>query len=179
MSELFIIQQYSGVEHKEICKQCGGECCKTHAGLCSPSDFGNNPQTIARNIYEYIKTGFWAIDWWEGDPRIEIDEWDCIYYVRPKHIDAKHKILDPSCGGTCILWTEKYGCSLRFENRPYECRHLVPSNDFKCSYKNGHTKEKMAIKWVPFQTQMRMLIEVIELREPESYLDEFVECPKA
>ena len=63
-------------------------------------------------------------------------------------------------GNMCSLLT-KTGCLLGLNERPYECRALAPSSDFKCSGNNnefGIMSSELYISWVPFQEKMRKLL---------------------
>lgn len=78
----------------ELCKRCGGECCKFISGGYMPEDFG---EPLLENLTKAFQTGNYAVDWWEGDPTGN-DEIECGYYVRPK-VKGADRIYDPSSGG--------------------------------------------------------------------------------
>lgn len=91
----------------EICALCGGACCRHMPGAAFPTDFGSpfNP----RKLDEAIGSGYWAIDWWEGDPRIKKDELGRAYFVRAR---VKGKpIIDPSWGGECVFSGRGWLCT--------------------------------------------------------------------
>lgn len=134
-------------ENKELCKKCGGICCKRMSGMYAPSDF---KEVTIDAMIKSLNTGIYSLDWWEGDPRKDISEEDELtqtYYIRPRHIDSS--IVDPSWGGTCIHLTE-YGCKLQYINRPENCRDLIPNIDnTKCH--GPKTKSERVIEWIPYQ----------------------------
>ena len=166
MTELPIINQSNGVQDASTCRECGGVCCQRMAGLTIPSDFGE-PETLTQVLVEYLLTGFWAVDWWEGDPREDGDLCQ-VYFIRPAHTNAIGKLRDPSWGGTCRLWSETHGCSLQLENRPFICRMLEPEKDIKarkdtgCNFPAGVSKTSAVIEWIPYQNNIREAMDLIE-----------------
>jgi hypothetical protein len=133
------------------CSECKGICCKSLPGTLSPKD-------IEGDIYEDLKarilTGFWCVDWYEGDPRKGKNKFWKVYFVRPSTIDKKGVVLDPSWGGQCSLLTN-IGCSLSFRNRPKECRMLEPGVR---DCKNHTDKRKVSIEWIPYQKILKKLL---------------------
>jgi hypothetical protein len=107
--------------------------------------------------------GIITIDWWEGDPRYEnisyfseepkpADWMSKAYYLRTRHIGEP--AVHGSYGGQCALWTLENGCPLKFEERPYECKNLIPTD---VEGKNCHplSKEKsgkhyLVLAWIPY-----------------------------
>ena len=140
-------------ENKSICSICGGKCCKRMPGLNIPDDFNND----IRLIFKALKSGKYCIDWWEDSPNI--------YYVRPATADKIGFLKDPSWGGTCNFLTAN-GCSLKFEERPYTCKVLIPNETFQCGHTVGNDKYSLVLKWKPIQK------ELIELMESEKYISE-------
>ena len=95
-----------------------------------------------------INSGLYTIDWWEGDPRENMNVYDRGYFVRPATKDKQGKLYDPTWGGGCIFLTNK-GCKLEYENRPKECRLLEPRPDNKCiSHSKG--KHGAALAWLKY-----------------------------
>lgn len=130
----------------ELCRECGGACCKFLPGECSPEDFGN---PLLENLIKAFESGKWAIDWWEGDPRNNKDKLDRAYYIRPR-IKGVNKLFDPSWGGECMFLGEKE-CRLKPEKRPISCRLLEPQpKGISCIHHNGTGKRGAAIAWLPF-----------------------------
>jgi hypothetical protein len=52
------------VENKELCRKCGGVCCKNMACHFSPDDF---PEITFNALKAEIEKGHISIDCWEGD----------------------------------------------------------------------------------------------------------------
>jgi len=129
----------------ELCKECGGSCCKRMPGGCFPEDFG---KPLLKNLIEAFKSGNWAIDWWEGDPT-EKNELEKAYYIRPK-IKGADNLFDPTFGGECVFLNDK-GCELLPEERPLSCRMLEPKPKVEnCIHHLGNEKQKAALAWLPF-----------------------------
>lgn len=133
----------------EICKKCGGVCCKKLPGATYPEDF---EEPLLESLVETFKSGDWAIDWWEGNPthtgRREIDK---AYYVRPRTKNST-KLFNPSWGGGCIF-LDKKGCKLLPEERPKSCRMLEPKlGGVDCIHHDSTGKRGAAIAWLPFTT---------------------------
>jgi len=130
----------------EVCKECGGACCKKMPGAAYPEDFGG---PLLENLVEAFESGNWAIDWWEGDPRGNKDELEKAYYIRPRTKNST-RLFDPSFGGECIF-LNKRGCKLLPGGRPKSCRMLEPNLGGKdCIHHNGAGKRKATIAWLPF-----------------------------
>jgi len=133
--------------NKNICKRCGGICCKKMPGACLPDDFG---EPLLENLTQAFRSGFYAVDWWEGDPTGK-DMFAYGYFVRPK-VKGENKIYSPSWGGECIF-LKTTGCELKPEDRPANCRLLEPKEDengeLKCEL-HEINKKLVAIAWIPF-----------------------------
>jgi hypothetical protein len=134
-------------------------------GLYIPRDLGLPNKG---KFFEVAKKTTTAVDWWEGDIRYErkefkgllpeIPEQTQIYYLRPATKGAKQK-FDASWGGHCVHHT-KNGCKFKFENRPYECRMLEPSTDFRCEIKApAYSKPDIVFLWLPYQHLFKELKE--------------------
>lgn len=135
------------------CQRCariaGGECCKNAPGATIPEDFGM-PETI--QLAAALASGRWAVDWWEGDPRPECEEYDQVYFVRPAVTGFEGKIYHPAWGGPCTF-LKLPGCELSAEKRPWACRVLEPHDPQPCKLPEGigNTKQFSACAWLPFQ----------------------------
>ena len=112
------------LENPEICRICGGSCCKWVPGAFHPSDFAGE------NIEEILLAGI-------VDKKFVI-KYDANGrpYVIPNTIGNKEY-------GTCIFLT-KSGCEFTYEKRPRECRMLEPSEG-QC--KTHSSKEECADGW--------------------------------
>jgi len=123
----------------EICKECGGECCKSSPGCATPADFKPD---IYNNLVEAFKSRKWVIDAWE------LSNGGKLHYVRPATIDSK-RLHDYSWDyGPCVLLTET-GCSLEPHKRPAGCRLLEPRTG-QCKV-HGVGKYNAARAWKPYE----------------------------
>lgn len=144
-------------EDPAICARCGGKCCKLIPGICLPEDFG---EPLFDNLLKALKTGNYAVDWWEGDPRDDTPEMDSSeyiwrgYFIRPATRRAKLAgiLFDPSWGGECVFLAE-HGCKLPLEMRPHQCRTLEPRKDGNC-ISHGGDKRKYALAWLPYYNKI-------------------------
>jgi len=122
-------------EIPKICKACGGKCCKGLPGHAAPEDFGTTKEAQIEGVKKALHAGNWQIDWWEGVAELPVSKKrvDKPYLIRPKALDGRNSLFNPTFGGTCVFLGAA-GCTLTAEQRPYECRLLVPSPDFECNY---------------------------------------------
>lgn len=149
----------------ELCKTCGGECCKRHACDCSPEDFGKD----IKKMREAIESGNYSIDFSrEGSDSFIMSRNETIlstkkvieskkefFYIRPKNsgrptVDIVHEENDE---GPCIFWSKEKGCSLSYEERPKGGRTLIPG---LCMFPQ-YTRELMRIEWIPFTEELSKL----------------------
>ena len=111
-------------ENPEICRICGGSCCKWVPGAFHPSDFAGE------NIEEILLTGIM-------DKKFVIK-----YTINEKPYVIPNTISGAEFG-TCIFLT-KTGCKLSYIKRPRECRMLEPSEGQCKAHSN---KEECADGW--------------------------------
>ena len=113
--------------NESLCQQCGGQCCQNYAGSYTPMDF-QQPLT-PDFIVSLFETG-----------NIVVDERYDVLYLRPRHINEKAGVINQrnSWGGTCCNWVKNKGCSFEYENRPSQCKQLIPllnrRNEYVCDY---------------------------------------------
>lgn len=144
------------MEDKQICKVCGGVCCKRAPGAYHPNDMLKFGKSIGSGIVAAILSGEIAIDWYIGDPRKDVQKWcgfDRVFYLRPRH-KGHVALYDPSCAkGPDCIFLSKDGCNLKHDNRPKQCIDLDPK---KCDkpkeiYDRYITKRDIAIWWIEYQ----------------------------
>jgi Fe-S-cluster containining protein len=130
----------------KTCSKCEGACCKKMPGILHPKD--------VLDIGELLRSGDYAVDWWEGDPRKNKDDMEECYFIRPRVKDAE-TIFDPSWGGECVFLSEN-GCRLSFKDRPFGCRNLLPKkNDTgECRDAAGREKREYAMLWIKYQDEI-------------------------
>lgn len=134
----------------KMCAACGGACCKRLAGSYVPNDF--KEEITIEFLLSLLQSGKFAIDWWEGDATG--GELDVTYYLRPRH--KNEAAIKGSWGGECVNFTVAVGCSLSEEERPYQCRVLIPNYNNgidKCDTlpEDKADKQDCAAAWYPFQ----------------------------
>jgi len=136
-------------ETKSFCKDCG-KCCTGYAGWYSPHQVLHELLLLAEGKLEGLGTKY-QIDWYENNL-------DPIYTLRPAHTNSLGEEMDGSWGGTCVNLT-KVGCSLLFDDRPFQCQSLVATAPRVCS--SAADKETLADMWKPYQKYFK---EYIDLR---------------
>lgn len=113
--------------NKEICKNCGGDCCKRSPGICIPKDiikmFPSN--SLEDSIKLALNSGNFNIDYYEP-------KYKNLFYIRPATLDSRGKIIDASWGGRCVFYNMTIGCKLSDNERPYGCRILEPDKGLNC-----------------------------------------------
>lgn len=128
-----------------VCSQCKGRCCKIMPGIAHPNEFRDK-----KAIKRAIKSGKWAIDWYEGT--LCDDEDQKGYYVRPSTKGKEGVIYDPSWGGECTFLTSR-GCKLSARKRPLQCRSFKadPRGYKHCKLTGKYTtKKSYALLWKPY-----------------------------
>jgi Fe-S-cluster containining protein len=135
------------IEIPQICKTCGGKCCKTFSGPATPRDFGQSKEEIRKNLYKALKSSRWTIDW--------ISQENELYFVRPTVKGFEGSVFDHRYSGECTFLTET-GCELTFKERPESCRMLIPKSNEKCD-PQGYTRMYVAKLW---QEYLDVLLDV-------------------
>jgi hypothetical protein len=153
-------------ENATLCGACEGYCCNSYPGGTVPEDWGAPDREVMRGrLLEAFGSGKWAIDWWEGDPRDNVDfgvslkdQLSMAYYVRPATTDIAVPLFDPTHGKPCIM-LDKNGCTLEHDDRPAQCRDLVPSENYpeECRGPASTTKQGCCIQWIPYGPWLRDL----------------------
>lgn len=149
----------------QSCKKCGGACCKTMGGIYISQDF-NKKITVAF-ITSLLKKGKVAIDWWEGDAAGKGRA--TTYFLRARHKSEPE--IYPSWGGICVNWSLEKGCVLSKEERPYQCRMLIPKfikGEIECDYlkKDKAEKRDCAIAWYEHQKTIEKVIAKFPVKQP-------------
>lgn len=151
--------------NKELCKKCGGACCKTCGCQFSPEDF---KEVNFDSLYHEIEKGYIAFDVfddadWRGDT--------FVYYLRVRNkgeslCDSLRPILRKKQG--CILLTKR-GCKLTYENRPTGGRNLLPiyDHDHHLNCHQTYDTVECAHEWLPYKELLGQLIQVFRDRDIE------------
>lgn len=113
----------SKYENYEICKKCNGSCCRSGGCIIAPQQFKEFNIDVLKEI---MSTNIVTIDWWEGDPREDKDEFARAYYLRMRETGDDWFFVG-SWGKQCILH-DKFGkCPIDINHRPYEAAYMIPN----------------------------------------------------
>lgn len=123
-----------------------------------PVDFGKDKKTVVVNFEKALRSGKYAIDWWESTQRG--------YFIRPA-IKGITDIFDGAWKGECIFLTPT-GCELSYKLRPTGCRLLEPSKSLseRCQ-SHGGTKEEAKKAWRLYRKMIIKIGKQIEIEDGE------------
>jgi Fe-S-cluster containining protein len=143
-------------ENTSLCSGCG-QCCKRLPGIVSPSDL---KEVTVDSLRALFKEGY-QFDYWEGDLTGKAEHSGMtFYYLRPQTKKSVGRIVDGSWGGECVFLTES-GCSKSFEERPTQCRALVPVENQGCHVLIPYEKKTMIKEWIPYNGIISQTIDKI------------------
>lgn len=154
-----------GYESAEICKACGGACCKANGCSLAPEDMmrelaawqagreiskapdegksaGQAAEADLRFLEEWLQESDCAIDSFTGEAGL-------CYYIRMRH--KCFTFIGVDAMGECIALTGQ-GCSLPYDRRPRGGRCLEGRQDRHCQ--QHYTREQMEEDWRPYQQQL-------------------------
>ena len=154
-----------GYESAEICKACGGACCKANGCSLAPEDMirelaawqagreiskapdegksaGQAEEADLRFLEEWLQESDCAIDSFTGEAGL-------CYYIRMRH--KCFTFIGVDAMGECIALTGQ-GCSLPYDRRPRGGRYLEGRQDRHCQ--QHYTREQMEEDWRPYQQQL-------------------------
>jgi len=146
-------------ENKELCRKCGGQCCKHGAGGWFPGDL---PPITEELLNDMLDNGY-QFDWWEGNPTKEEKHNDkTAYYLRPQHTNSIGKVRNPSWGGQCVFLGDS-GCTKTWKDRPTQCKALQPNVEEPgtgCYWEDRYGKREIAEAWLPYNDIIEKVIKV-------------------
>lgn len=173
------------MENLSICAKCGGRCCKNYPGIFKPEELKDNfierigkdlvivadiqvSPDVAKDLECPPEIYKELIPYWDSLKRIGYvdDNTTEIYIlaVRPKAITDVSPVNaavtykgKQTC--TCSLWDKDSGCPLSHEERPWECKNLIPQPTFACDYGDiKNSKEFLNLElveaWKPYQDKL-------------------------
>lgn len=157
-----------GYESEELCRACGGACCKANGCSLAPEDM---LRELARRRMEEERDeqndaeqdnakwqeglpGSVELENWLRDSRCAIDSFtgqagQC-YYIRMRH--KCFTFIGVDAMGECVALTEN-GCSLPYARRPRGGRYLEGRQDRRCL--QHYTREQMEEDWEPYQPLLK------------------------
>jgi Fe-S-cluster containining protein len=149
-----------------FCLKCGGKCCLSMPGAAFPEDF---KEPLKDNLKFALLLGDWSIDWWEGSPFSDINNWKnndwdynkTAYFIRPATKSSQYRLKDPSWGGECVF-LQNNGCELSFDKRPKNCRFLEPIGEKECKLHDESDKKSAAIAWWEYNDMIEEIINELE-----------------
>lgn len=155
-------------ENFSLCFACQGKCCKHSPGMFNPED------RTWEQFEQGIREGKFYVDQWDGDPRIscglDYDEArkfardhnfkyvSEVKFIRPMHKPGETWQRSMKLGPCCFL--QENGCEFKFDDRPAECKELVPQPE---GCRQSKKREIEVLKWLPFQNRLHDL--VMEIRK--------------
>ncbi len=133
----------------EMCKKCGGACCKQNGCIYLPKDFENLS-------FDYLKKeidkGYISIS---GQPFVLFkDAWSFLLYLRARNVNSNIVDLFP-VGGPCALLTDT-GCSLDETKRP-SLGLMVESTKIGGPCKKKYDSD-IALNWLDYDDVLSKLI---------------------
>lgn len=139
-------------ENTEVCKNCGGRCCKKSGCDYWPSDL---PDKTYKGILKFLENGKVSIVAMMNFKRI--NEKLCNFpflYLRERN--TGRDVVDLlSMKTPCSNLTE-YGCSYTYEERPSGGKNLTPSKDGLCYPKEDNLQK--VLEWSPYQKQLEKIV---------------------
>lgn len=157
-----------GYESEELCRACGGACCKANGCSLAPEDMlrelalrrmeeerdePNGAEQDNAKRQEGLP-GSAELESWLRDSRCAIDSFtgqagQC-YYIRMRH--KCFTFIGVDAMGECVALTEN-GCSLPYARRPRGGRYLEGRQDRRCL--QHYTREQMEEDWEPYQPLLK------------------------
>jgi Fe-S-cluster containining protein len=145
------------LENKDVCRKCGGKCCKKCGCAYVPSDFESMSIDY---LQEKLKEGNISITSTLLFDKLNNGETTCtpFLYLRVRNINRP--IVDILSFKTPCLMLKENGCAYNFEKRPTGGKNLVPQPDFKCVPKEDLEK-LIIIPWARYQKTLARLVKRI------------------
>lgn len=140
-------------ENSEICKKCGGRCCKNCGCNYYPKDFKEMTFDYLKSILDKGEISITTCVYVNADDNNKIFI-DIVLNLRARNIDRP--IVDLiSKKNTCSVLTET-GCKYSFDERPTGGVLLIPDND-ECI--NIYPPELQLEEWKKYQEVLKKLVE--------------------
>lgn len=141
-------------ERRDLCTECGGQCCRTRPGIEAPERFLASPDP-ARLLALALATGDWVlaehvgVPWVDGLEPSPEERRLVLRYPRPATLLERGQGGAPRDDLAPCTFLGEQGCKLAFADRPRMCRALVPTPGFECEGDWG--RREAALAWRPHQ----------------------------
>lgn len=160
------------LENKDICKKCGGKCCKHCGCLWFPQDFKCISVSEIEKVLESGSTSIVATP--------NVTEYRGRLYVvglilTLRARNAGRNMVDLiSLPNACASLTEN-GCKFDFDNRPSGGKHLIPVKDMKSCYED-FVELEIEKQWAQYNNVLSRIVRRITGRSVmEEYKKEVLE----
>mgnify|MGYP000190484985 FL=1 len=139
-------------ENTEVCKNCGGRCCKKSGCDYWPSDL---PDKTYKGILKFLENGKVSIVAMMNFKRINGKLCNFPFlYLRGRN--TGRDVVDLlSMKTPCSNLTE-HGCSYTYEERPSGGKNLTPSKEGLCYPKEDNLQK--VLEWSPYQKQLEKIV---------------------
>jgi len=158
------------IEDKEICKECGGYCCKKSGCDYFVSDFENMKIEYLESILDTGRVSVIASFVFDRLPNNKLVSVP-ILSLRARNTNRGE--IDLLSFKTTCASLEADGCYFSLENRPSGGSTLVPSRNRLCRSNIDRLEELN--KWKPYQSVLRKLVKRRTGMTVESKISEDVE----
>lgn len=143
-------------ERPALCRECGGQCCRTRPGVEAPERFLAEADPVAA-LAAALRSGDWVLAEhvgvpWDGDtPPPEAERRLLLRYPRPATLAERGtgRASADAAASPCVYLGEA-GCRLPFAGRPRMCRSLRPEVGFECEAE--WDRRAAARAWRPHQS---------------------------
>lgn len=158
------------LEDRDLCKECGGFCCKKCGCDYFVSDFDNMKIDYLEKVLSTNRVSVVAaLDFW----RTRNDKLICepTLYLRARNINRGE--IDLLSFKTTCASLEEDGCYYDLESRPSGGASLIPMPNRKCYTRVDREKELK--KWIPYQGVLHKLVKRHTGKTVDNKLKEDVE----
>ena len=164
---------YAGKKHEdeEICKKCGGKCCKNAPCHFAPGEFND---LSVEGLKKFLKKNTHI-----SIVRHSSSICECIvqdfrpdgpyYYtmrMRARGTNTAVPTAEINKEQTCVMLTNK-GCKLPYEKRGMGAKLLIPKADGKCEQLYG--MDECVHDWKEYQKVLREVYQYFERRQRKWY----------
>lgn len=160
------------IEDLDICRECGGMCCKKSGCDYAVSDFDDRSM---KGLLESLAVGDKSIVAMINFETLPNGKFIAVpfLYVRARNCDRD--VIDlVSMKTTCSMLTDT-GCSYSYEDRPFGGRNLVPRrrSDGPCRPLDNPLDKIM--EWEPYQKQLSKIVKRYTGKSVDAKVKEDVE----